>query len=68
MEEGKACCQNSPVFFVGVECCGGVLDEPYNQLTPLSGVAVASLHRLETCPSYVAWRGGVAAPLSGLAE
>jgi hypothetical protein len=34
----------------------GVLDEPYSQLTPLSGVAVQpadSLHRLEPCPSYL---------------
>ncbi len=41
----------------------GVLDEPYSQLRPLSGVAVqpASL----PCPSYVARRAGMANPLSG---
>jgi hypothetical protein len=48
----------------------GVLDEPYSPLTPLSGVELpyrpASLHRLEPCPSYVAWRAGVDTPLSWL--
>jgi hypothetical protein len=53
----------------------GVLDEPYSQLTPLSGVELpyrpASLHRLEPCPlskcpSYVACRAGMATPLSWL--
>jgi hypothetical protein len=46
----------------------GVLDEPYSQLTLLSGVAgkAASLQRLEPCPSYVAWRVGMATPLSEL--
>jgi hypothetical protein len=46
----------------------GVLDEPYSQLTPLSGVAG---HRplvciCVRCPSYVAWRSGMATQLSGL--
>ncbi len=40
-----------------------VLDELYSQLAPLSGVAV---HRPGPCPSYVAWRAGMATPLSGL--
>jgi hypothetical protein len=48
----------------------GVLDEPYSQLSPLSGVAVearqSTVHTLEPCPSYVAWRAGMATPLSGL--
>jgi hypothetical protein len=48
----------------------GVLDEPYGQLIPLSGVELpyrpASLHRLEPCPSYVAWRAGMDTPLSWL--
>ncbi len=37
----------------------GVLDEPYSELIPLSGVSIQalSLHRLEPCPSYVAWGG-----------
>jgi hypothetical protein len=39
----------------------GVLDEPYSQLT-----LPPSLHRLKPCPSYEAWRAGVATPLSGL--
>jgi hypothetical protein len=53
----------------------GVLDEPFSQLTPLSRVAVQALglqstvHRLEPCPSYVAWRAGMAVLRSaGLAE
>jgi hypothetical protein len=39
-----------------------VLDEPCSQLTPLSGVPVQArrLHRLERCPSSVAWRAGMA--------
>jgi hypothetical protein len=37
----------------------GVLDEPWSQLAPLS------LHTLKPCPSYVAWRAGMATPLSG---
>ncbi len=40
------------------------LDDPYIQLTPLSGVAVQACHAslqyvgwpLVSCPSYVAWR------------
>jgi hypothetical protein len=48
----------------------GVLDEPYSQLSPLSGVAAQARqsigHRLEPCLSYVAWRAGMATPLSGL--
>jgi hypothetical protein len=46
----------------------GVLDEPYSQLIPLSRVAVqaVSLHRLEPRLSHVAWRAGMASPLSGL--
>jgi hypothetical protein len=43
-----------------------VLDESYSQLTPLVGVAVparqSTVHRLEPCPSYVAWRAGMATP------
>jgi hypothetical protein len=44
----------------------GVLDEPYSQLVPLSGVDVqaSQFTRLEPCPSYVAWRAGMATPLS----
>ncbi len=46
----------------------GVLDDPFSQLTPLSRVAVqarrASLQQLEPCPSYVAWRAGLATLLS----
>jgi hypothetical protein len=45
----------------------GVLDEPYSQLTQLSGVKPyrpASLHRQKLCPSYVAWRAGITTPLS----
>jgi hypothetical protein len=57
MEEGKACCQNSPVE---MECFGGSFRRTLNsQLIPLSGVDVLS---------YVAWRAGMATPLSGLAE
>jgi hypothetical protein len=48
----------------------GVLDEPYSQQTPFSGEAVqarqSTVHRLEPCPVYVAWRAGMATPLSGL--
>jgi hypothetical protein len=48
----------------------GVSNEPYSQLSPLSGVAVqarqSTVHRLESCPSYVAWQAGTATPLSGL--
>jgi hypothetical protein len=48
----------------------GVLDEPHSQLTPLSGVAVqarqSTYSRLEPCPSYVAWRAGMATQLSEL--
>ncbi len=48
----------------------GVLYEPSSQVTPLSGVELpyrpASLHRLEPCPSYVAWRAVMATPLSWL--
>ena len=49
----------------------GVLDEPFSQLTSLSGVAVQarqSSGRLEPCPSYVAWRAGMATQLSGLSR
>ncbi len=51
-----------------IKLVAGVLDEPFSQLTPPSGVAYrpASLRRLEPCPSYVAWRAGMATPLSGL--
>jgi len=45
----------------------GVIDEPFSQLTPLSGVAVQarqSIHRLEPCLSYVTWRAGMVTPLS----
>ncbi len=48
----------------------GLLVEPYRQLSPLSGVAVqarqSNVHRPKTCPSYVAWRAGMASPLSWL--
>ncbi len=42
----------------------GVLDEPYSQLIPLSGVAglAPPVYSL----SYVAWRARKATPLSGL--
>jgi hypothetical protein len=51
----------------GPSHCGGVLDEPCSQLSPLSGVAVqAGQSRLEPCPSYVAWRAGMGTPLNGL--
>jgi hypothetical protein len=45
-----------------------LLDEPYSQLTPLSGVAVQARQAtwLEPCPSFVAWRAGMAAKLSWL--
>jgi hypothetical protein len=59
------CCQTTPYR---LSAMAGVLDEPYSQLIPLSGVAVQahSLQRLEQCPSYVAWRAGMPTPLSWL--
>jgi hypothetical protein len=50
-------------FFLSVT---GVLDEPYSQLSPLSGVAIQARQstRLEPCPSYAAWRAGMATQLS----
>jgi hypothetical protein len=52
-------------FSVPIGPMAGVLDESYSRISPLSGVAYKppSLHRLETCPSYVAWRAGMAIPL-----
>jgi hypothetical protein len=45
----------------------GVLDEPYSQLTPLSGVAVQARQTTKAGTvsrlSYVAWRAGMATPL-----
>jgi hypothetical protein len=47
---------------------GGSFRRPFSQLIPLSRVAVqarrASLQQLEPCPSYVAWRTGLATLLS----
>ncbi len=47
----------------------GVSGEPFSQLTPLSGVA--ELHTVHVGwnrvhPSYVAWKAGMATPLSWL--
>jgi hypothetical protein len=44
----------------------GVLDEPYSQQSCL--YRPTSLYRLKLCPSYVAWRAGMATQLSGLSE
>ncbi len=49
----------------------GVLDESLSQLIPLqrscrTGPPAYIIHRLEPCPSYVAWRTGTATPLSGI--
>ncbi len=53
----------------------GVFNEPYIQLTPLSGVAVQTcqytvLYIIDWnrvhCPSYVALMAGMTTPLSGL--
>jgi hypothetical protein len=46
----------------------GVLDEPYSQLTPLSGVAVQARQAgTVSCPSYVAWRAVVNTQFAELA-
>jgi hypothetical protein len=49
-----------------------VLDEPYSQLTPLSGIAIParqsiyiSWNRVQY-PSYIAYRAGMATLLSGV--
>ena len=48
----------------------GVLDEPYSQLSPLSGVAVQARQSTKagavSILQYVAWRAGMTTPLSGL--
>ncbi len=48
----------------------GVLDEPYSQLTPLSGVAVQARESTQAATvsilQYVAWRAGKAIQLCGL--
>jgi hypothetical protein len=44
----------------------GVLDEPFSQLIPLSGVAVQANTETEPCPSYAAWQADMATPLSWL--
>ncbi len=46
-----------------------VLDEPYSQLSPLSGGTGPPVDigwNCVRCPSYVAWQAGMATPLSWL--
>jgi hypothetical protein len=52
---------HEPLVEQGNQAVAGVLDEPFSQLTPLSGVSVhrpASLRRLETCPSILSTLSG----------
>ncbi len=57
-----------PLWLSTFKPMAGVLDDPHSKLIPLSGVAVqyrpACLPRLEPCPSYVAWRTGMATQMS----
>jgi hypothetical protein len=60
------------VFFMyvihhGYTCCpsvAGVLDEPFSQLIPLSGVAVQARQSIEA-GTFVAWRAGMPLLISG---
>jgi hypothetical protein len=71
--KGIICTPGTQVIAQPGNSVTGVLDEPYSQLTPLSGVAVEArqsmyLNRVQWTLSIlcIAWRAGMATLLSGL--